>query len=218
MTNFKKTTDAMIRPVIADIIHCLHPSSHFLEEVGATLHFPTRPTYRDVRLDLFGVDIHGCVGIEIKSDRDTLTRFKTQEPCYARLCKTNYLVIGEKFLTKIQDIPFYWGIILVYDGGDSLHAELVREPEPSPHYDPYAILALIWKEELVLLLKKHGLYKGMSKSRAKYMRKALRDNLSLEELMTDIHWLFTVRDGWKIPFHERHEPDPSYTIVYREEI
>lgn len=213
----KKTTDALIRPAIADIIHHLHPDTFFLEEVGATLHFTTNPTYRDVRLDLFGSDVSGGVGIEIKSDSDSLARFKTQEPCYARLCKTNYLVIGEKFLSKLQGVPHYWGVILVYDGGDGIHAELVREPEPSPFHDPYAVLSLIWQDEIKLLLKKHGLYKGMSKERLKYQRKKLRDNLSLEQILEDVHWLFTARDGWKVPFHERYPADPSYAIVYREE-
>lgn len=213
-----KTTDALIRPAIADILHHLHPDTLFYEEVGATIHFTRNPTYRDVRLDLFGVDATGCIGIEIKSDSDSLVRFKRQEPCYSKLCRTNYLVIGEKFLAKLQDVPHYWGIVLVYDGGDGMHAELVREPSDSPYYDPYAVLSLIWQDEVKHLLKKHGLYKGMSKERLKYQRKKLRENLDLEELLIDIAWLFAVRDGWKVPFHERCQPDPSYTIVYREEI
>lgn len=53
-------------------------------------------------------------GYEIKSDKDSLQRLLTQIPEYDIYLEKNYIVVGEKYSSKIKDyIPEYWGIIVV---------------------------------------------------------------------------------------------------------
>jgi len=211
----RQTTDKMIRPVISGLLHTLYPQATFYQEVGASLYFPKQvPTYRDIVLDVLGVQEDFSIGIEIKSDKDSLVRFARQEPCYAKLCKENYLVIGEKFLSKLQLIPHYWGVIVVYDGGDGLRAEIIREATTSPHYEPDALLMLMWQDELRMVLKKHNLYKGLSKSRARFQRRKLKESLDEEMLAKEMHWVFSVRDGWKQPYHLLYPYDPSIEHIH----
>jgi len=211
----RNTTDKMIRPVISGLLHSLYPDAMFFQEVGASLYFPRqRPTYRDIVLDVLGIQPSFPIGIEIKSDKDSLVRFARQEPCYAKLCKENYLVIGEKFLTKLETIPYYWGIIVVYDGGDGLRAEIVREAQSSPHYEPDALLMLIWQDEMRMLLKKNGLYKGMSRVRLRYQRQRLKEHLDPEELMQEMHWTFSVRDNWKLAYKDIYPYDTNVNHIH----
>ena len=53
-------------------------------------------------------------GYEIKSDKDSLQRLSTQIPEYDIYLEKNYIVVGEKYSSKIKEyIPKYWGIIVV---------------------------------------------------------------------------------------------------------
>jgi hypothetical protein len=113
------------------------------------------------RVDL--LDISRClVGYEIKSDNDSLSRLKTQSKSYDQCFSRTYVVCGKKFADKIHlHVPSYWGIILVYlsPTGEPV-IEKVRVPGINPHLNKRTILQMLWKSELVQLLKKLG-YRGV---------------------------------------------------------
>lgn len=215
------TTDAIIRPVISGLIHTLYPDVTFYEEVQIDVY---RKKYSDkarfgsvttFRADIMGFGKH-IIGIEIKSDKDSLIRFKRQEPLYALTCQYNYIVIGEKFLQKQHDIPHYWGIIVVYEGGDGLRAEIVRESTLSPFYDFWYLSTMLWRDELIMLLKKHNLYKGMSKKTVLQLRQLLFESLENDKLYQDLKWAIQSRDGWRIPYQERYPYEEGNHIMYWE--
>lgn len=218
----RATTDAIIRPVISGLIHALHPDTVFYEEVQLDVYrkkYTNKARFGSVttfRADIMGLGSH-TVGIEIKSDKDSLVRFKRQEPLYALTCEYNYIVIGEKFLHKRHDIPHYWGIIVVYEGGDGLQAEIVREASVSPSYDLWYLLTLLWRDELVMLLKKHALYKGMSKKTVLQLRQLLFESLDHGDVYQDLKWALQSRDGWRLPYEERYPYEQRNHIVYWEE-
>lgn len=218
----RNTTDAVIRPVISGLIHTLFPSTTFYQEVQVDVYrkkYGVHARFGSVttlRADImgFGDDV---VGIEIKSDKDSLIRFKRQEPLYSVLCKYNYLVMGEKFLHKRQEVPVHWGIIVVYEGGDGLRAEIVREATASPHHDLWYLSSMIWRDELVMLLKNHDLYKGMSKKTVLQLRQHLFSSLSEEVLRKEFTWVILSRDAWKETYQETYPYEDINHIHYWEE-
>lgn len=163
-------TDAMMRPHVVRAVQSLHPGIRFYDEVGVLVNKQTRYGSGSF-LDLFGVG-DTLVGVEIKSDKDTFTRLQRQASYYEANCDVTYVAVGERLLKKMHEIPPNFGILLCYDGGDAIQVELVREPTASPP-TLEALYSLLWRDELIHLLRLHDLYKGMSKARVYQMLEVL---------------------------------------------
>lgn len=129
------------------------------------------------RTDAFMVTENEMIGIEFKSDKDNLDRLARQVKDYNRFCDKNYLVIGQHFVEK-QDtlseiLPDYWGIYSVTmsdDGAKTL--TLLREAAPNPKCRIKNQLKILWRNELIHLVKDNKLG-GVSK----YNKKELGDKL-----------------------------------------
>lgn len=200
-------TDAMMRPHVVRAVQSLHPGLRFYDEVNVIVNM--EKSYGSGSfLDLFGVG-DTLVGVEIKSDKDTFTRLPRQASHYRANCDVTYVAVGERLLKKMHEIPSDFGILLCYDGGDAIQVELVREPT---HSTPplHALLSLLWRDELVHLLRLHDLYKGMSKARVYQIKQALAP--IGEELRPQIKKLLFERD-WK-DFYP--EPDEHVAVTLYE--
>lgn len=114
------------------------------------------------RTDAFMITENELIGIEFKSDKDNLDRLARQIKDYNRFCDRNYLVIGRHFLEK-QDalneiLPEYWGIYSVTlddDGTKSL--KLIREASANPKCRLKNQLKILWRNELIHLVKSNKL-------------------------------------------------------------
>ncbi len=129
------------------------------------------------RTDAFMITENELIGIEFKSDKDTLDRLSRQIKDYNRFCDRNYLVIGQHFLEK-QDalheiLPEYWGIYSVtLDEDGTKRMELVREASVNPKCRIKNQLKILWRNELIHLVKSNNLG-GVSA----YNKKELGDKL-----------------------------------------
>lgn len=81
-------------------------------------------------------------GYEIKSDKDSLQRLSTQIPEYDVYLEKNYIVVGEKYSSKIKDyIPEHWGIIVVSGSeaedleNNQLKIKMIRKAKKNPLWD-----------------------------------------------------------------------------------
>lgn len=129
---YLRLNDPMVRNGLSDFLSSYYPRHDCYQEIRLT----SLDTYHTITADLLLADGSSLIGIEIKSDRDTLTRFELQRPVYEANCTELWLVIGEKHLLTCQRIlPWHWGLVVVYDGGDQLVAEVVREPSRNPGLD-----------------------------------------------------------------------------------
>lgn len=110
-----------------------------------------------VRVDMLLVDKR-TVGIEIKSDFDSLKRLPHQIEGYDKIFDFNYLVVGNKLLPSAMKIlPSHWGVILAQAdkiGGTIL--KHVRFPKNNPNIDLASLLftmpAVNLKKEFLPLL------------------------------------------------------------------
>lgn len=92
------------------------PLFDFLEEFYGKIRIFEEKTTGDSRADVLGVIDGEIIGFEIKSDRDSYTRLKTQTADYDELCDVNYLVVGKSHRRWAdRHIPPHWGIICVYE-------------------------------------------------------------------------------------------------------
>lgn len=110
------------------------------------------------RTDAMMVTENELIGIEFKSDKDTLDRLARQVKDYNRFCDKNYLVIGQHFIER-QDslseiLPEFWGIYSVTMNEDgSKKLELLREASPNPKCRIKNQLKILWRTELIHLVK-----------------------------------------------------------------
>ena len=149
-----KLKDCQMREIVFDYFESQGSKLRILEEFCIT---------HKTRTDAFVVTEDRFIGIEFKSDRDNLDRLEHQIKDYQRFCDENYIVIGAYFnsrLSKLKEIlPEYWGIFVVYiDEDDKLtKLKLLREAKKSPKCRLKNQLHLLWRSELITLVRQNHL-------------------------------------------------------------
>ena len=86
------------------------------------------------RADVVVVNGH-FTGYEIKSDVDSLQRLPSQIKEYDIYLEKNYIVVGQKFASKVHEyVPEHWGIIVATEKNDSVSLEFRRPAKQNPHW------------------------------------------------------------------------------------
>lgn len=140
--------DCDIRQALYDDVlkkHYEEPNTIVLNELGLL--------QGACRLDIAVVNgsIHGY---EIKSEADTLDRLPLQEEAYSRVLDKVTLVVGENHLQEaINIIPNWWGIrIAKPNKNGTIRFKQYRKDKTNKNVDPYSLVQLLWKDEVVNLL------------------------------------------------------------------
>ncbi len=152
----------------------------------------------EARVDIAVANGRLC-GYEIKSDRDTLDRLPHQIECYNTTFDKMTIVVGEKFNKKIEDIvPEWWGIKVAYcNKFGSVTIKNIRVAKVNKEQDAYRITQLLWKEEIIELLKKYNVRGISNKSRLK-LRDIAVATISLKEIKDYTREVLKSRQGWKV--------------------
>lgn len=102
-------------------------------------------------------------GYEIKSDKDSLQRLSTQIPEYDVYLEKNYIVVGEKYSSKIKDyIPEYWGIIVVSGSEEKdlennrLKIKTIRKAKKNPLWNFNEFLFFLPANDIKMIVKETG--------------------------------------------------------------
>lgn len=173
MKSSKKLKDEQMRSILFE----------YYEEKGKRLRFFEEFRLgRKTRADALLVTEEEMIGFEFKSDKDTLTRLEHQIRDYERFCDRNYLVTGQKYKEKApEEIPEHWGIYVVYlDDEETLQLECVRKAKANnKRMRLHNQLRLLWRSELIPIIKKHNLG-GVTKKNKLELVRTLEHNLSKE--------------------------------------
>ncbi len=151
---------------------------------------------RKTRADALLVTEFEMIGFEFKSDRDNLNRLERQIHDYERFCDRNYLVTGQKFREKASsEIPKHWGIYCIYlNDEDVLQLECIRKAEPNKkRMRLHNQLRLLWRSELIPLIKKYKLGGVTAYNKLELVRK-LEHHLSKEQLQLELMNTLLERD------------------------
>ena len=136
-------------------------------------------------------------GYEIKSDADTLERLALQQKCYDKTFDTVSIVVGEKFKDRIEEcIPNYWGIYVVYEYSGRCKIKRKRAAKVNKNIEANSLLELLWKEEIIKLLRNAGI-KGISGKNRRLLRQIVIDNFTLKEIRDYTRETIKSRQNWR---------------------
>lgn len=138
------------------------------------------------RVDLatVGDTLHG---FEIKSQVDTLSRLRSQLHDYGTVFDEITLVIGLKHLTGVMnELPTWCGILLAHREDGNVTLEPFRRGGPNYHRDPLCLAQLLWREEALAVLERHGHDRGVRGKPRAVLWERLAERLSLEDLAFEV--------------------------------
>lgn len=132
-------------------------------------------------------------GFEIKTERDTLRRLPRQAAAYGRLFDRCAVVVAEKHLDHADAmLPEWWGITTVHMNGSLTFTEM-REARPNPDIEPETLVRLLWRDEAMTVLLKHGGEPDQRASRNSMWAELLR-TLTLTQLRATVRRAILSRD------------------------
>ncbi len=187
MRDAQKMKDEDIRPILFDYLDEQGVRGRFFEEF--VLGRRTRADALLVREDL--------IGFEIKSDRDTLARLKRQIKGYHQFCDRSYIVVGAKYLEKVQEeVPENWGVILIKKGENEEEQptlEILRKATAGPREHLRSQLHLLWRSELIEIIRRHDLG-GVSGKNKQRLREMIYHGLPRETVRAELCEALIQRD------------------------
>ncbi len=152
-------------------------------------------------------------GFEIKSQVDTLSRLQSQLRDYGAVFDEITLVIGLKHLTGVMnELPTWCGILLAHREEGRVTLEPFRRGATNHHRDPLCLAQLLWREEALAVLERHGHDKGVrSKPRAALWER-LAERLALQELAYEVREAMKVRgETWRAAARGNDQSRPQVT-------
>lgn len=104
------------------------------------------------------------IGIEIKTERDDLSRLRSQLPMYSIVCDYVYVMCHDDHIPKVEKSTQRYkqshvGIIAYTEFRSIPFLGVYREAEKSPQQSVYSTFNLLWKKEILSILggfKYHG--------------------------------------------------------------
>lgn len=152
-----------------------------------------------VRVDLSVVNgfLHGY---EIKSDRDSLRRLRTQAKIYGKVFDRATLVVGERHLAEaLEGVPDWWGIMLAHQSVKGLHLNIIRSPRSNPNIDSRALVELLWLDDALELLEKRDAARGFRGKARWIVWDRVCELCSLEEIAKAVRTKLKARAKSRVP-------------------
>jgi hypothetical protein len=128
--------------------------------------------------------VNGTVhGYEIKSERDTLARLRSQADIYSRALEFVTIVAAPNHIAGIEAmVPDWWGIWSATQAGDEIHLKVERVAKSNPSLIPQALVQFLWREEALDILIQSDLANGVLSKSRKHMWDRLTSKFSVDEL------------------------------------
>ncbi len=139
------------------------------------------------------------LGIEIKSNSDSLQRLPGQVRIYNCVLDRASLVCGDRHLARaLRLIPEWWGVTRAEIRTDgTVRLTPVREPSDNPAPDPVAIAKLLWRDEVLEILEGENKCDGLRSKRRSVLYAKLAEVLGLDSLRARVRQQLRARLGWR---------------------
>lgn len=138
-------------------------------------------------------------GYEIKSERDTLARLECQAETYNRVFDTVTVVAAIRHIGNIERIvPDWWGIQAVARNCGSI-LELARVRDESQNYqiDPIALVQLLWRDEVMLLLRNLPMAMNLKRKPREFLWRTLVELVPVTDLKKQVRECLRNRASWR---------------------
>lgn len=158
----------------------------YYEFMGKRLRFFEELNIGKSRADAILIFNDRLTGFEIKSDVDSLERLPGQIKNYEKYCNENYLVVGTFFLDKVKELlPPSWGIYSCMQQESGCELVLVRVAQENKKVKLRNQLSLLWRKELIDIVKRHKLG-GVTKRNRKKLAELIIDKLDTPVIMHEM--------------------------------
>lgn len=139
------------------------------------------------------------LGIEIKSNSDSLRRLSHQMRVYNSVLDRMSLVCGDRHLNAaLGVVPDWWGITRAEMGHDgNVRLRRIRESQDNPAPDPVAIAKLLWRGEALDILNSEGKCHGLRSKPRGALYEKLAEVLELDVLRARVRQKLRARSGWR---------------------
>ncbi len=186
-------TDAAVRAALKEELYRRHAGDSetlIVEELGLR--------HGAARIDLAVINGR-LLGIEIKSNSDSLQRLPKQAGIYNSVLDRVALVCGSRHMARaLQLVPDWWGITLAESrSGGTIRLTPIRKPRDNPSLDPVAIARLLWREEALSALAGEGGDDGLRSKRRALIYAKLAEVISLDSLRARVRQQLRARSNWR---------------------
>ncbi|EPN9527828.1 sce7726 family protein [Cronobacter malonaticus] len=139
-------------------------------------------------------------GYELKSKSDNLLRLPAQIEHYSSVMDKVTLVVSECHAeSALNIIPIWWGVKIAKQGlRNGIHLQTVRTDKRNPNIDKLSLSMLLWKDELLSILKGLGQERGLKSKPRKYLWALLADTLPTDELRAFVRATLKARKDWRV--------------------
>ncbi len=194
MSDRPSLTDLDIRVALRPRVlqpHLGDPDTVLIEELGVCRGL--------ARVDL--AVVNGTIeGYEIKSDRDSLRRLEGQVDLFSKVLDRAVLVASPRHLDEALNIvPAWWGVLRVQGDLDgAVNFKVVRRGRKNRSREARALVELLWMDEAVALLERHGHARGVrGKPRAQVWDR-ICDTLDIELIAAEVRESLKARAAQRV--------------------
>lgn len=150
------------------------------------------------RVDIAVINGH-IRGLEIKAEADTLDRLPRQVTAYGEVVDKATLIVAERHLQAAQSIiPDWWGIVVASraaSGGVTF--QRARGEHVNRWTDPMMVARLLWRDEVVALLRAYGESERALRAPRSILYGLLIDVLSRRGLAQTVRDTLKSRASWR---------------------
>lgn len=150
-----------------------------------------------VRVDVSAINgqLHGY---EIKSASDNLDRLPRQQDYYNKVFDRITLVADEKHVEKaVKIVPPFWGLIAARSTPDGVVLREIWPARQNLQVDSNALVQLLWRDEVLSVLRVNGIGKGLYKKSRKYLWKIMTSKLDLATIQSSVRNCLKYRLDWR---------------------
>jgi hypothetical protein len=135
---------------------------------------------------------------EIKSERDTLARLPAQMEAYSRVFDTVTIVVAPSHTGHVERmVPDWWSIVQAeYDEATSIQLTTLRESGVNTGRDAFSLAQLLWRDEVVALLRERDVRGKELKAMRRMLYRKLAETYALPELAERVRQLIKARGIW----------------------
>lgn len=150
-----------------------------------------------VRVDVGAINgqLHGY---EIKSAADNLDRLPRQQKYYNKIFDRITLVADEKHVVEaVKIVPPFWGLIAARSTPDGVVLNEIWPARQNFEVDANALVQLLWRDEVMSVLRVNGISRGLYKKPRKFLWKVLTSRLELPAIQSSVRNCLKYRVDWR---------------------